>query len=227
MSLWSLVAETLQAIVRKGREVSELVERLRAENREVTFTIAVISLGAKLAKVDGRVTVDEIRALKSVFRIAPKEEKHAGRVFNLAKEKVVGFEVYASAVARLYANEERIRDDVLEGLFMIAAADGRITEEEANYLWRVNEIFGLPERRFRLRLSRFTAGAVEDPYRILGVDREWSTEQMRKRWKQLVRQYHPDIVMARGAPPEAAKLAQGRLADYNRAMDAIMQERPQ
>ena len=225
MSLWTRVNDTLQSVATKGRKVSDIVDGLRAANRQVTFTIALISLGAKLAKADGQVTVDEIRALKTVFRISQSDEKQVGKVFDLAKETVVGFEAYAAAVARLYKDDERVREDVMEGLFQIATADGDITPSEEAYLRRVNEIFNLRERSFQLRFDRFSSGAAHSPHVILGVDPSTPVGKIRVRWKKLVRDNHPDIVMARGAPPEAAKLAENRVADYNRAWDEIRASR--
>ena len=225
MSLWTRVNDTLQSVAAKGRKVSDVFDGLRAANRQVTFAVALISLGAKLAKADGQVTVDEIRAFKTVFRISESDERQVGRVFDLAKETVVGFEAYAAAVARLYKDDERVREDVMEGLFQIAAADGDITPSEEAYLSRVNEIFNLRERSFQMRLDRFSSGAAHSPYVILGVDPSTPVGEIRMRWKRLVRDNHPDIVMARGAPPEAAKLAENRVADYNRAWDEIRASR--
>ena len=221
MSFWTRVSDTLQTVAEKGRKVSDVLDGLRTANRQVTFAIALISLGAKLAKVDGTVTVDEVRAFKTVFRIGRSDERQVGKVFDLAKETVVGFEEYAAAVARLYKEDERVLEDVMEGLFQIAAADGGITPPEEIYLRRVNEIFKLRERSFQLRCDRFSSGAAHSPYVILGVDSSAPVSAIRARWKKLVRDNHPDIVMARGAPVEAAKLAENRVADYNRAWDEI------
>ena len=225
MSLWARVNETLQAVAAQGRKASDVVDGLRKANRQVTFAVALISLGAKLAKADGQVTVDEIRAFKTVFRISRADERKVGKVFDLAKETVVGFETYAAAVARLYKDDERVRDDVIEGLFQIAAADGDITPSEEAYLRRVNEIFSLREKSFQLRLDRFSPAAAPSPYAILGVDPSLPIGEVRLRWKKLVRDNHPDIVMARGAPLEAAKLAENRVADYNSAWDEIKASR--
>ncbi len=225
MSLWTRVNDTLHSVAKQGRKASDIVDGLRKANRQVTFAVALVSLGAKLAKADGQVTVDEIQVFKTVFRISKADERKVGKVFDLAKETVAGFETYAAAVARLYKDDERVRDDVMEGLFQIAAADGDITPPEEAYLRRVNEIFSLRAGSFQLRLDRFSAGDAQSPYVILGLDPSSPTGEVRLRWKELVRANHPDIVMARGAPPEAAKLAENRVADYNCAWDEIKASR--
>ncbi len=220
MSIWSRVSETFQNLINRKR-VSSIVKELRAVNRQVSFTIALISLGAKMAKADGRVTVDEVRAFRSAFRVDKSSERHVAKVFNQAKQSVAGFEHYASAVAKLYEGDDKTRDDVLEGLFRIAAADGRVSETEEDYLWQVNKIFGFSENRFRWRLERYSIDKPFDPYSILGVSRAASDDEIKRQWKRLVKESHPDIVIARGVPPEVAKLAENRIADYNRAWDEV------
>ena len=221
MAFWTRVLDTVRGLAQPGKIGPDALERLRTANRQVAFTIALISLGAKMAKADGQVTVDEIRAFKSVFRFHREDEKNVAKVFNLAKQTTAGFEQYAASVARLYEHDERVRDDVMEGLFQIAAAGGVIEPVEQDFLWRVSEIFGLSERNFNQRLHRFTAGIEGNPYKTLGVDPSDSDETVRDRWRKLVKDSHPDILIARGAPPEAAKLAQARVADYNRSWDEI------
>src|SRR5437763_2995512 len=111
--------------------------------REIAFTIGVIALGAKMARVDGDVTRDEVEAFRSFFRVPPGEEPNVERFFNLAKRDAAGFEPYARQVAALFPDSPEVLENVLEGLFDIAKADGKVTAEEAEYLARVAQIFGL------------------------------------------------------------------------------------
>lgn len=220
MSFWSRVVDTLVNLAKPVLK-PDSIDKLKGTNRQVAFTIALIALSAKMAKADGQVTADEVMAFKSICRFSPKDEKHVAKLFNLMKESVAGFEQYANSVAHLYQNDPRVREDVLEGLFHIANADGHIKPAEQDFLWTVNQIFGLSERNFSQRLHRFTQSVAVNPYKILGVDPAETTEAIKKRWKMLVKQSHPDLLIARGAPPEAAKLAQDRVADYNSSWDEI------
>lgn len=70
--------------------------------KQVAFTIAVIALGAKMAKADGVVTREEIDVFKRVFRIPANEEKNVGRVFNMARKDTAGYEEYAAQVERMF-----------------------------------------------------------------------------------------------------------------------------
>ena len=83
---------------------------------QVAFTIGVIALGAKMAKADGVVTRDEIIAFKEVFKVPEGEMENVSRVFNLAKQDVVGYEAYANQLASLLKGNHKLLEDVLEAL---------------------------------------------------------------------------------------------------------------
>src|SRR5882757_8797033 len=102
--------------------------------RRIAFTIAVIALGAKMAKADGVVTRDEVAAFNEVFQVPPGEEEHVRMVFDLARKSTAGFESYAKQVARLFHDNPTVLEDLLGGLFHIALADGEICAPEDQYL---------------------------------------------------------------------------------------------
>jgi len=109
----------------------------------------------------------------------------------------------------------------MEGLFYIAVADGSYHPQEDDYLARVAGIFGLPDREFKALRARFVPDAEPDPYDVLGVEPGTDIETIRQAWRQLVRESHPDRMMARGVPEEAVKLAEKRLIAINRAWEEI------
>src|SRR4249919_287059 len=74
------------------------------EDTAVGFTIAVIALSAKMAKADGIVTDEEVRAFERLFRVAPEESANVRRVFDLARRDTAGFEAYAAQIAHLFAD---------------------------------------------------------------------------------------------------------------------------
>lgn len=221
MSIWSRIGAALSALA-SGESLGAIFEQLRTPpERSVAFTIAVIALGAKMAKADGQVTRDEVTAFREVFTIPAGEEDNAARVFNLARQDVAGFEDYAARIARMFASERQALEDLLEGLFHIAVADGTYHPSEDNFLHRVAEIFEMGEREFRSIRSRFVEDADPDPYGVLGVDPGADIEEVRAAWRRLVRDSHPDRMVARGLPEEAVKLAEKRLIAINRAWEEI------
>ena len=201
------------------------IERAKDLERQVSFTIAIVSLGAKLAKADGNVSAGEIRAFRTVFRIERKDERAAGRVFDLARKSTIGFETHARSIARAFAREPEIREQIMEGLFHIATADSHLSEPEIVFLFRVNEIFGLSETSFDIRVRKFDGAGKIEPYQVLGIEPTMSTTEIRKRWKALMRTNHPDLLVARGMPIEAIRLAEQRVAEYNDAWNQIRESR--
>ena len=221
MSIWTRISEALSALT-AGEGLSAVFDRLRSPpERSVAFTIAVIALGAKMAKADGRVTRNEVTAFREVFAIPQADEKSAARVFNLAREDVAGFEDYARKIAAMFHSDSAVLSDLMDGLFHIAVADGTYHPNEDLFLARVAEIFGMTKREFAALRARNVPDARPDPYTVLGVDSSMSLEDIRKVWRGLVRDTHPDRMMARGVPEEAIKLAQSRLIAINNAWEEI------
>jgi DnaJ like chaperone protein len=221
MSIWSRIAEAIAALA-SGEGLLAVLDRLRTPpDRTVAFTIAVIALGAKMAKADGQVTRQEVRAFREVFVIAPEDEDSAARVFDLARQDVAGFDLYARRIKAMFGDDEGPLCDLLQGLFHIALADGNYHETEDAFLHEVATIFGFDDRRFQGIRAQFVTDALRDPYAVLGVDPAAPMDEVRAAWSRLVRDTHPDRMIARGVPPEAVKLAERRMVAINRAWEDI------
>ena len=190
----------------------------------IAFTIAIIALGAKMAKSDGVVTGDEEEAFRQYFRVPPSEEASVRRIFRLARQDTAGFESYARQIASIYRGNPAVLEDILDGLFEIAKADGVLHPGELAFLERVADIFGFAPNEFRrIRATHFPD--KEDPYLILGVAHDAGDEEIKRTYRMLVRENHPDKLIARGVPGEFVKLANDKLAAINAAYDKIGAER--
>lgn len=211
-----------------GRQVNDVDghgERKIRERDEVAFTIGVIALAAKLAKADGTVTRDEVEVFKRTFPVPREEEANVGQLFNLAKQDVAGFDSYARQLAGLFRGRTGVLEDLLDSLFLIAKADNSLHPAELEYLKQVADLFGLSSAQFeRIRASHFGADR-DDPYVILGVSRSTGNEDLKTTYHRLVRENHPDKMIARGVPAEFVRLATDKLASINGAYDAIKKER--
>ena len=169
MSLWSRISDALSALT-AGESLAAVFDRLRSPpERSVAFAIAVIALGAKMAKADGQVTRDEVTAFREVFHIAAKDEAGAARVFNLARQDAAGFQEYAKRIRSMFKGQPDTLRDLLEGLFHIAMADGFYHPNENAFLEEVTEIFRIPQAEFNALRMRFAPDAPQDPYTVLGV----------------------------------------------------------
>ena len=193
--------------------------------KQIAFTIGVIVLGAKLAKADGQVTRDEVDAFKQVFHIPQEEMKNVGRVFDQARKDSRGFEPYAKQLARMFADNPAVLEELLDGLFHIARADGTVAEQEVAYLEQLAVIFGFDAKCWD-RIRAANLGAQEgDPYRILGVTREADDQEIRNAHRKLVVETHPDRLVAQGMPQEFVDMANEKLAVINAAYDQIKKQR--
>jgi len=192
--------------------------------RRVAFSIAMIALSAKMAKADGVVTQDEIRAFQQIFVIPREDARNVARLYDLAKGDVAGFEAYAERMAQLCGSGRpncAMLEDILDGLFHIAKADGLLHEQEGFYLRRVAEIFQIREDHYRSILARHVDLGEADPYVVLGIERGRPFDEVRRRYRKLVSDNHPDRLIARGMPVEFITIATTRLAAINTAYEMI------
>ena len=195
-----------------------------APDASVAFTVGVIALGAKMAKADGVVTPDEIEAFKEVFRVPPGEMHNVARIFNLAKQDVAGFEAYAEQLAAMFHDNRQLLQDVLEGLFHIAAADGILHPKEDEFLRAVADRFGFSAAEFSATRARFVPNDKSDPYVVLGLTHDAGLDETKARYRKLLQENHPDKAIARGMPPEFIKIATDKAAAINAAYEQILKD---
>ena len=223
-------ARASRADARRRREEPIPIFADPAETRRIAFATAVIVLGAKLAKADGRVTRDEIRAFKRVFPIDDDEVGDVARIYNQAKASPRGFEPHARQIAALFGQDPVLLGEVLIGLFEVARVDREISPAEVEFLRRVAIIFGFDRATFEQLHARYAATArhlsgADDAYAVLGLSRGANDEEIRQTYRKLVREHHPDRLVAKGMPAEMIEQANRTLAAINAAYDRIAKER--
>ncbi len=230
MSIWTQLGEFVSTFASQALSVA--VESVRTffegdpvTRKQVGFSIAIIALSAKMAKADGVVTPEEVVAFQELFEVPADETGHVARVFNLAKQDVAGFEAYARQVKRLFPDDGDILRDVIDGLFHIAKADGLIHASEISFVETVANIFAIDHRAYEGIKLRHVMPEEGDPYLILAADPNWDNETLKKHFRRLVMENHPDRMIARGVPDEFLKIANDRLAGMNQAWNHICRER--
>lgn len=232
MSIWS----QLSSLARKafepddepgdgpGTDVAALT--CAPDPGDVDFTAAIIGLSAKLAKADGMVTTDEVAAFVRVFTVAPEDRAAMQRVFNIARQTVLGYEAYARRIAKRYRDRPCLLEGVLDALFRIAASDGTITAEELAYLHSVAELFGFTDDQFRRIKASHLGPDGDDPYLVLGVRHDASFEEVRAAYRRLMLENHPDtMAAAKSAPREYEPVAHEKSAAITTAYARIRNER--
>lgn len=228
MSIWQFVKRVTASTASGIGSVVDAVRTIFGGDpelrRRVAFSVAMIALSAKMAKADGVVTQDEIRAFQQIFEIPAAERHNVARLYDLAKKDVAGFEAYAEKMAGLCGSGHTncaMLEDILDGLFHIAKADGVLHERENIYLHRIAEIFRIEESHYQSILARHAILGEADPWLVLGVERDSPFAEVRKRYRSLVAANHPDKLIARGVPEEFIKIATTRIAAINAAYEMI------
>ena len=182
---------------------------------------ALIALGAKMAKADGVVTRVEIDAFKNVFQADEEARDGISRFFDMAKQTTLGYESYAKIVYKKYKDRADILEDVLDGLFHIALADGIVTGAEMQFLETVSTVFKFGDRTFYRIRAAHLGRSSDDPYLILGIDEDITDAELKRAYRQMAAVNHPDRLVARGLPQELQKLATHKMALINRAYAQI------
>ena len=205
------------------------------EQAGVVFALGVIALSAKVAKADGTVTRDEIRAFQRIFPFDPDERSRIADLYNEARRSAEGFEAYAEQVRGALATKPELLAEVVDALYAIAAADGELHSAEERMIAEIGAIFGLGSYEMASLRARHAPGAgagaasgsgsAEDAYAVLGVEPGVSDEELRAAHRKLVFTYHPDKLASKGLPEEFMALANDRLAAINAAYETVTKER--
>jgi DnaJ like chaperone protein len=233
MSIWerlasavaqSSVGPSIGTLFGGGTEVEREPQDRSADN-EVPFTVGVIALSAKMAKADGVVTRDEVKAFKEAFRVSDGEMKQVARIFNLAKEDVTGYEAFAEDLVNVFKGNRKLLEDVLEGLFHIAKADETLHPQEEQFLRNVAKRFGLTDTEFNYIKARHVVATERNPYDVLGVNPSVSNDELKSHYRGLIADNNPDKLLARGVPKEFVTIANKRIAAIDAAYDAIVTQR--
>ena len=192
--------------------------------KQIGFTVGVIVLSAKMAKADGKVTKEEIRAFQNKISVPENEIKNVARLWDQAKKTTDGFEVYAQQICQLLGKNSSVLEELLNLLIIIAKADGKITKSEILYLKQVSIIFGFSIEKFE-RIYSSNLGEISDPYQILGVTRNTPIVEIKNKWKLLASNHHPDKLIAQGLPIDFIEKSTNRLQEINNAWDIIKSQK--
>ena len=214
----ALIGSMLGGRISSARRSS--FQRSFAHSQQV-FAIALIILTAKLAKADGHVSKEELIAIKNKLKIPEHEIDQVGKIFNKAKEDSLGYEPYAQQIAQIYRNNPVVLDEIINALFYIAEADGSISDSELAMMRNIAKIFGLNESQFEgIKESRKSSDKL-NPYIVLGCGPNDDFAIIRKKYLQLSKEHHPDVLMNKGVPQEIIEESKKKMRAINSAFDQI------
>lgn len=232
----------------RGLHGIEGADEARAGSRErvqAAFFTATFSVMGHIAKADGRVSAHEIGLAEAVMRqmqLTDQQREAAIRLFNEGKS--ADFDL--DGVVEQFRRECRRRTTLIQMFVEIqlqaAYADGRMDEAEERVLLHVCGLLNIPEERFRL-LERMLVGergartgergrvagreemSLDDAYAILGVSRQAGNDEVKKAYRKLMSQHHPDKLVSKGLPDEMIEMAKSKSQDISRAYERIKEQR--
>ena len=209
---------------RSARKLSSS-NQISQQQKQNVFALCIIVLSAKIAKADGQVTKEEIYTFKEKFNIQAEEMSEVSKIFNEAKKSSFGFKNIADQVGNLFSDNKVLLEQLLNNLFYIAEADGLTSINEVEVLRSISQSFHFNETDFQRIFHSRLNNKESDPYKILGVTREDSDNNIRKKWIELSKEHHPDYLIAKGMPKEFIKEANKELSSINLAYDKIKELR--
>ena len=185
------------------------------------FALSLIVLSAKLSKADGQVSREELIAVKDKLKIPDNELDQVGKIFNKAKEESQGYEPYAQQIAQIYRGNLNVLEEVINMLFYIAEADGNVSKSELEMIESISNIFGLTQTQFEsIKESRKSTGK-SNPYIVLESNPNDDIQTIRKKYIELSKEHHPDLLISKGVPEEVIKESKKKMRAINSAWDQI------
>ena len=185
------------------------------------FALSLIVLSAKLSKADGKVSREELIAIKDKLKIPDNELDQVGKIFNRAKEESTGYEPYAQQIAQFYKGDLNVLEEVINILFYIAESDGIVSSEENKMIEKIAIIFRLSEKQFKsIKESRKSSDKL-NPYMVLESSPDDDLQKIRKRYLKLSKEHHPDLLLSKGVPEEVIQESKKTMRAINSAWDQI------
>ena len=216
------------------------MQQLQASFLESTFAV----MGA-ICKADGHVSEQEIRVAEALFdrlRLNGAARETAKSAFRRGKATDFDLDAEVARFARLSRGQRVLHSLFLQLQLQAIAADGQIHPAEHQMLLRVARGLGLSEHEVRqleamLRTGRSSGSAggsysgpppadrLADAYAVLGVSKDASDSEIKRAYRKLMSENHPDKLAAKGLPESMRAMAEERTREITTAYDLIKQAR--
>lgn len=210
-----------------------------SERRQLVFYTTVFAVMGHLCKADGRVSRSEIRTAREIMRkmeLGEDIQALAIRLFEQGKAPGFSLEATLAQFRQELGWQPNLYRMFLEIQVMAAYADGKLHAAERRILLNICDLLGFPpEELDRLcdmiggftgaRRSVGPGNGLEQAYRTLGVDRKTSDQDIKRAYRRLMSQHHPDKLIAKGLPEEMIKVATERTAAIRSAYELVRERR--
>jgi DnaJ like chaperone protein len=204
-------------------------ERLSTdEEAQLTFFVAAFSMLAKIAKADGAVSEKEIASIEEFMtrdlNLNAESRNSAVNIFRQALNSNDRFDAFAVQFHTAFRNQPRIIELMMDILLRVSAADGTISDREEVLLKTAARTFNFSDNDYARLKSRYVK-EVNRFYAVLDCKETATNEELKKQYRKMVSDYHPDKIEAKGLPEEFVKFANDKFREIQEAYDAIKKER--
>ena len=198
------------------------------EEAQFTFFVAAFSMLAKLAKADGQVTREEMNAVEKFMmydlNLNSESRRLATNIFHTAIESPNSFNDFATQFYNQFQEQYQMLDLMIDILIRVSVADGTLSPSEEKLILSAVRIFNFDDEKYRRFKSKYIQD-VEKYYAILGCNSSDSNEHIKKQYRKLVSDYHPDKIASKGLPEEFTKFANVKFREIQEAYETIKKER--
>ena len=207
------------------------------ERVQAAFFTATFSVMGHIAKADGKVTPAEISATEAIMgrmQLNAQQRKAAIKLFNEGKKDDFPLHDVLEQFRHECMRRRNLVQMFLEIQIATAMADGHFHASEKRILFTIGEQLGFDhaaiEHLFSFSGTGPSSGGgrpapVSSAYQVLGIDKTASDAEVKKAYRRLMSQHHPDKLIAKGLPEEMIKLATEKTQKIKAAYEQIKKSR--
>ncbi len=199
------------------------------EEAQLVFFTAAFSMLAKISKADGRVVPEEIAIvdgfMKNELQLDANTQETAKNIFRQAIHSPSSFDDFANQFYMIFKFQPHVMDLMMDILFRVSMADGKMDPGEEAMLQNAARIFRFSQAKYQQFVSTYLPQADGRDYAVLKLDKTATDAEIKKQYRILVNEYHPDKIQSKGLPEEFVKLANDKFIEVQNAYENIKKER--
>jgi DnaJ like chaperone protein len=200
----------------------------QGEEAQMAFFLGAFSMLAKLAQADGRVSEEEMDSIEHFMvhdlQLDQQSRGVAITIFNTALQSPGTFQDFARQFYDHFRIQPQLLDLMIDIMLRVSIADGVLSDSEEQLIQSAVHTFHLSDSQYSAIRSRYV-NDVDKYYAILGSSRSDSDDHIKRQYRKLVHEYHPDKIASKGLPEEFTSLAEDKFREIQEAYDAVKTER--
>jgi len=198
------------------------------QNAQLTFFVAAFSMLAKIAKVDGRVTSAEMDSVEKFMTVDlnldPESRRVAREIFHTALNAPESFQDFAAQFYAQFRNEPRLLETMIDIMLRVSVADGTLNPIEETLISSATRMFNIEDAHYQRIKSRYVSNSAAY-YATLGCDESDSDEHIKRQYRKLVLDYHPDKIASKGLPEAFNQFANDKFREIQDAYEQVKKVR--